>query len=523
MRVKSTLKRCLTAALALCLLTLSLSTAFAQGGDSYPKPDSGSCGPDAVYTFKDGVLTISGTGAVTTSEYGWPSGVTSVIIEDGITSLPYRAFYYLSVTQVVVPDSVTYIGDIAFTGTPWLDAQTDEFVIVGDGILLDYNGSADEVTIPDTVRSIAGSAFRRSDITAITVGDTVEHIGESAFSECPRLERVSIADTISDIEGSILSVTPWMKAQTGDFVIVGDGVLIAYKGPDGVVEVPDTVHAIARWSLYYYYEDENGRTISITEITIPETVTRIDSFAFAGGRAVNGVIVEPPVIIRGAPGSAAQKFAESGSDSELYRFIPFGQEDGSLSNFMNLRYYHTGKFADVTKSDWFYDNVETVYTIGLMNGKTDETTGASFDPEGQIKLSEAVVVAARMRDTYYYEQIDFSTAGTWYQPYVDYALAHGIIAEAFDDWERPATRAELASMLAAALPERELEAINETASFTDVSESHPAYSAMTALARAGIMQGKGEGRFDPTAPVKRCEVAAMLARCVRPAQRVQLG
>lgn len=521
MRVKSTLKRCLTAALALCLLMSGLPAAYAQGGDSYPKPDSGSCGPDAVYTFKDGVLTISGTGAVTTSEYGWPSGVTSVIIEDGITSLPYRAFYYLGVAEAVIPNSVTYIGDIAFTGTPWLNARTDEFVIVGDGILLDYNGSADEVTIPDTVRSIAGSAFCHSDITAITVGETVEHIGESAFSECPRLEHVSIADTISDIEGDILGLTPWLKAQTEDFVTVGDGVLIAYKGPDGVVKVPDTVRAIARWSLYYYYEDENGRTISISEITIPETVTRIDPFSFAGGRAVNGVIVEPPVIIRGAPGSAAQEFAENGSDSELYRFIPFGQEDGSLSNFMNLRFYYTGKFADVTENDWFYDNVETVYTIALMNGKTTETTGATFDPNGQIKLSEAVAVAARMRDTYYYEQTDFSTTETWYQPYVEYALAHGIITEEFADWERPATRAELASMLATALPDRELDAINDEADFYDLDESHPAYSAMMTLVRAGIMQGKGEGRFDPTSPVKRSETAAMLARCVRPAQRVR--
>ena len=41
------------------------------------------------------------------------------------------------------------------------------------------------------------------------------------------------------------------------------------------------------------------------------------------------------------------------------------------------------------------------------------------------------------------------------------------------------------------------------------------------LARAGVMEGKGEGRFDPNAQVKRCEAAAMLARCVRTEQRIQ--
>ena len=55
-----------------------------------------------------------------------------------------------------------------------------------------------------------------------------------------------------------------------------------------------------------------------------------------------------------------------------------------------------------------------------------------------------------------------------YQPYVDYALANKIIAEVPKDLNRPATRAEFASMLAAALPEKELEAIHEDVHFVDV-------------------------------------------------------
>ena len=109
----------------------------------------------------------------------------------------------------------------------------------------------------------------------------------------------------------------------------------------------------------------------------------------------------------------------------------------------------------------------------------------------------------------------------WYQPYVDYALANKIIAEVPKDLNRPATRAEFASMLAAALPERELTAIHEEVHFADIDEAHPAYAAIMLLSRAGVMEGKGEGRFDPNAQVKRCEAAAMLARCVRTEQRIQ--
>ena len=109
----------------------------------------------------------------------------------------------------------------------------------------------------------------------------------------------------------------------------------------------------------------------------------------------------------------------------------------------------------------------------------------------------------------------------WYQPYVDYALANKIIAEVPKDLNRPATRAEFASMLAAALPEKELEAIHEDVHFVDVDETHSAYDAIMLLARAGVMEGKGEGRFDPNAQVKRCEAAALVARGVRTEQWIQ--
>ena len=57
-------------------------------------------------------------------------------------------------------------------------------------------------------------------------------------------------------------------------------------------------------------------------------------------------------------------------------------------------------------------------------------------------------------------------------------------------------------------------------SFADV-ENHPACDAIMPLARVGVMQGKGEGCFDPDAPVKRSEAASMLARCVLPEQRLR--
>lgn len=516
------MKRFLTAAMALCLLLSCLVPACAQGNDYTVWPNTGNCGPDATYALMNGVLTISGTGEVTKRHDEWPKGVTSVVIEEGITSLFSSTFWNMDITQVDIPSSMTHIGSGVFEGTPWLENNLEEFLIVGDRILLSYNGASSEVTIPDTVRSIAGSAFMESDITAVTVGSSVEHIGASAFLNCPKLERVSIADTIFDIEQGILDGTPWMRSQTEDFVIVGDGVLIGYKGPGGVVEIPDTVRAITSYSCMY--DPDTSEEISITEVTVPDTVIKIDRSAFPAG-SINDMTNKPPVIIHGARGSAAQKYVEDSIWVQLYRFVPFGQEDGSLFNFLQLHsIYDAGQFVDVKEDDWFRDDVRIVYSVELMNGKNKIGTPCPlFDPAGSIKLSEAITVAARVRDTYYYEQTDFTAAegAMWYQPYIDYALASKIIAEVPKDLSRPATRAEFASMLAAALPEREMEALHEDIRFVDIDENYPAYHAVMTLVRAGVMQGKGEGRFDPDAQVKRCEAAAMLARCVRTEQRIQ--
>ena len=55
------------------------------------------------------------------------------------------------------------MGNAVFKYTPWLEAQTDDFVIVGDGILLKYFGSSRQIVIPDGVKEICGDAFTEYD------------------------------------------------------------------------------------------------------------------------------------------------------------------------------------------------------------------------------------------------------------------------------------------------------------------------------------------------------------------------
>lgn len=196
-----------------------------------------------------------------------------------------------------------------------------------------------------------------------------------------------------------------------------------------------------------------------------------------------------------------------------------------MDNFKKVQEYQPGTFADVKESDWFYDNVKAAYELGLMVGG-----GGKFRPNDTITLAEAAAIAARVRAAYWGEELKFPTMLTWWQPYVYYAQAtelHKIGGEMDGDgnliglnYTRPATRDELASLLCRTLPLTELPTLNKGTVLPDIDQGSYE-NDMFWMAQAGIVAGKDDGRFDPTAPVKRCEAAAMLTRCVYPALRVR--
>lgn len=107
------------------------------------------------------------------------SGLTNIAIPEGVTSIGSGAFYHCdSLTGVIIPASVTVIEENAFSHTPWLEnwmaertEQTSEdveaaendtaedFLIVGDGILLAYRGTKEDPELPPEVKSIVPGVF----------------------------------------------------------------------------------------------------------------------------------------------------------------------------------------------------------------------------------------------------------------------------------------------------------------------------------------------------------------------------
>ncbi len=193
---------------------------------------------------------------------------------------------------------------------------------------------------------------------------------------------------------------------------------------------------------------------------------------------------------------------------------------GNYTNFQRERDFRTAVFSDVKVSDWFYDDVKTVYEYGLMVGDSATT----FWPNGNVTVAEAITLAARLHSIFYTGRNDFKPSNPWYQTYVDYAKTNNMICAEDQDYNRSATRAECAVILSAAFPDEALAEINQIPddSIPDVRSDTVYWEAVYRLYRAGVLEGNDEkGTFAPDSNIMRCEVAGIVARFANPNRRIQ--
>ena len=108
---------------------------------------------------------------------------------------------YLTATKVVIPSSVTTIGECAFQGCTGLTSVIlpDSLTTINRGAFFNCT-SLTSVTIPDSVTSIGVDAFARcSSLTSVNIPDGVTTIGNVAFRECSSLTSVMIPDSVTTI------------------------------------------------------------------------------------------------------------------------------------------------------------------------------------------------------------------------------------------------------------------------------------------------------------------------------------
>ncbi|WP_324824486.1 S-layer homology domain-containing protein [Sinanaerobacter sp. ZZT-01] len=198
----------------------------------------------------------------------------------------------------------------------------------------------------------------------------------------------------------------------------------------------------------------------------------------------------------------------------------YADNQNGLSYFTKKYEYEEDTFHDISK-EWVKNALKSSYELGLINGKGK----GNFDPNGFVTVAEAISFACRINNIYYGEGGEIDSLGSkWYDGAVIYAIDHNIIkAGEYANYEKTATRAEVANLFSHALPHTALKAINQITQLPDVSSFDPYFDPILLLYNAGILSGSDAyGTFYPEREITRAEIAVLLTRIALPDERKKI-
>ena len=145
--------------------------------------------------------------------------------------------------------------------------------------------------------------------------------------------------------------------------------------------------------------------------------------------------------------------------------------------------------------------------------------GRRFSPDATLTVAQAIKLSAALHQLDRTGEVSLKNgAGNWYDSYVSYAIANGILEERYAGYSReqmnaPVTRGEFVHILHGALEHYEqLNTVADNA-LPDVKLGDAFAAAIYELYRAGILHSNDTaGTFRPESTIKRSEAAAILNR-----------
>ena len=272
----------------------------------------------------DGIYSIrKGTKIICEEAFRWSKTIgclflKSLVIPDSVTNIGDYAFWGCkSLKSLVIPDGVTSIGDCAF-----YDCESLKSLVIPDSVTHIGNGafkvcsSLKSLVIPASVGNIIGNpfsgwngelkclspyfiydnkvlfdkdkskiiAFRDKNTTSYVIPDSVSCIEFGAFWNCHSLKRLVLPDSVSSIGDWAF----WNCRSLTDIVIpdsvnsIGDRVFSGCCSLKSLV-IPDSVSSIGESA----FED----CTSLSSLVIPEGVTSIGHCAFRGCYSLSNIVI----------------------------------------------------------------------------------------------------------------------------------------------------------------------------------------------------------------------------------------
>ncbi len=297
-----------------------------------------------VFSGCDEIITAGiGNGVTAISELAFfgCGSLESVALSDSVKEIGGEAFYDCSsLSDIIIPDSVAVIGDSAFSGCASLTGITipADVTDIGNGAFSGCNSLTDIDINGSSVR-IGDSAFAScSSLTSVNIGGEITSIGKDAFSYCTNIKDVYITDIVKwcRIEFAEAASNPMCYAKN----IYVDNVLVT----DLVIP-----NKVTRVNNYAFYSCDG-----LTGVTIPDSVTSIGDNTFEGCVGLTSIILG-----KGIANIGADAFENCiNLDSVYISDMPAYLNTNFISDYSNPMYY----------ADKLYLNNKRITSVEIPNG-----------------------------------------------------------------------------------------------------------------------------------------------------------
>lgn len=501
------------------------------------------CGKNltAVLNLDTGVMTFEGTGEFYKNDFDgdefvwfntWSDELKEVAIPEGITYIPVSLFagcynlervtlpstlktiregafvYCDSLQRIAIPAKVSSIGSDGFGYPPFagcgslmqieVDPANRSYCSDADGALYTKDkatlvafpgGRSGSYTVAAGTRTIASGAFSLSALSSITLPDRLSTIESYAFEDCRALVGLIIPADVTEITAPICAGCEklsgiWVDVANKHYANDAVGVLYS-KDFSALLECPG--------SLTGKYAVRDGTSLigpyafsrsALTEVALPASVAVIDVLAFDGCTGLNEIVI--PAGVKEIGGCAFY-------NCENLKAVYFlGNAPETVGEYaFQMSYYDD---STDTSSDINIPGL-TLYYLEGASGWTSPTWGADAYPTAVWKPSGYFDVKP----------------GSWYEQSVQYATEHGLMngtgTNTFEP-ESTMTRAMLVTVLW-----RYANAPKPGANpFTDVPNGKWYTDAVAWAAENGVVNGVGDGKFEPDGSVTREQMATILYR-----------
>lgn len=201
------------------MIVLCFSLSLVANAQTY----SGTCGVDGdnlTWTLdtNTGVLGISGEGAMknydgTSPWFKYRESIKYIEIHDGVTSLGNNAFEFTKCEDIEIPKSVESIGSLSVFGTSLKNitvADENNFFASINGVLFNKDKTTlikypsskpgNYYSVPNSVKTISREAFSYSQLSHITIPESVTYISVHAFLSCEKLSTVDLSTGLKSID-----------------------------------------------------------------------------------------------------------------------------------------------------------------------------------------------------------------------------------------------------------------------------------------------------------------------------------